>query len=52
MAQIAKSSKSVQKNEAYQKKQEVGGKKVLEYILGALLILAILFVAYSIFVVS
>jgi hypothetical protein len=47
MAQIAKSSKSTQKKEAYQKKQEEGGKKVLEYIFGALIILAILFVVYS-----
>ena len=52
MAQIAKSSKSTQKKEAYQKKQEEGGKKVLEYIFGALLILAVLFVVYSIFIVS
>ncbi len=37
MAQIAKSTKSTQ---------------VLEYIFGALIILAILFVVYSIFVVS
>ena len=33
MAQIAKSSKSTQKREAFQKKQEEGGKKVLEYTL-------------------
>ena len=52
MAQIAKSSKSTQKKEAYQKKQEEGGKKVLEYIFGASLILAVLFVVYSIFIVS
>ena len=52
MAQIAKSSKSTQKKEAYQKKQEEGGKKVLEYIFGALLILAVLFVVYSIFILS
>ena len=57
MAQIAKSTKSTQKKEAFQKeafqkKQEEGGKKVLEYIFGALIILAILFVVYSIFIVS
>ena len=52
MAQIAKSTKSTQKKEAFQKKQEEGGKKVLEYIFGVLIILAILFVVYSIFVVS
>ena len=52
MAQIAKTTKSTQKKEAYEKKQEEGAKKVLEYIFGALIILAILFVVYSIFVVS
>ena len=52
MAQIAKASKATQKKEVYQKKQEEGGKKVLEYIFGALIILAIIFVIYSIFIVS
>ena len=52
MAQIAKSTKSTQKKEAFQKKQEEGGKKVLQYIFGALIVLAILFVIYSIFIVS
>ena len=52
MAQIAKSTKSTQKKEAYQKKQEEGGKKVLEYIFGALIVLAVIFVIYSIFIVS
>ncbi|WP_028911001.1 hypothetical protein [Prevotella sp. MA2016] len=52
MAQIAKSTKSVQKKEAFQKKQEEGGKKVLEYIFGGLILLAVLFVVYSIFIVS
>jgi len=37
---------------AYQKKQEQGGKKVLEWIFGVLVVLAILFVVYSIFIVS
>jgi hypothetical protein len=52
MAQIAKASKSTQKKVAYQKKQEQGGKKVLEWIFGVLVVLAILFVVYSIFIVS
>ena len=52
MAKIAKASKSTEKKVAFQKKQEEGGKKVLEYIFGALLILAVLFVVYSIFIVS
>ncbi|MCR5469634.1 hypothetical protein SAMN05216354_0071 [Xylanibacter ruminicola] len=52
MAQIAKASKSTQKKVAYQKKQEQGGKKVLEWIFGVLVVLAVLFVVYSIFIVS
>ena len=52
MAQIAKASKSTQKKVAYQKKQEQDGKKVLEWIFGVLVVLAILFVVYSIFIVS
>ena len=52
MAQIAKASKSTQKKVAYQKKQEQGGKKVLEWFFGVLVVLAILFVVYSIFIVS
>ena len=52
MAQIAKASKGTAKKEAYQKKQEEGGKKVLEWIFGVLVILAILFVGYSIWIVS
>ena len=52
MAQIARASKSTQKKVAYQKKQEQGGKKVLEWIFGVLVVLAILFVVYSIFIVS
>ncbi|MBQ8988299.1 MAG: hypothetical protein IJ067_01235 [Prevotella sp.] len=52
MAQIAKASKSTQKRVAYEKKQEDKGKKVLEWIFGVLVVLAILFVIYSIFIVS
>ena len=52
MAPIAKASKSTAKKEAYQKKQEEGGKKVLEWIFGVLVVLAILFVIYSIWMVS
>ena len=52
MAQIAKASKSTQKKVAYQKKQEQGGKKVLEWIFGVLVVLALLFGVYSIFIVS
>ena len=52
MAQIAKASKGTQKKEAYQKKQEDNGKKVLEWIFGVLVVLAVLFVIYSIFIVS
>ena len=52
MAQTAKASKSTEKKVAYQKKQEEGGKKVLEWIFGVLVVLDILFVIYSIFVVA
>ena len=52
MAQIAKASNGTAKKEAYQKKQEEGGKIVLEWIFGVLVVLAILFVIYSIFIVS
>ena len=47
MAQIAKASKSTAKKVAYEKKQEEGGKKILEWIFGVLIVLAILFVATS-----
>ena len=52
MAQIAKASKANQKKVAYQKKQEDSGKKVLEWIFGVLVVLAIIFVIYSYFVIS
>lgn len=50
MAQIAKEKKAAVKKVAYEKKQEEGGKKVMSWIFGVLIALAILFVAYSIFV--
>ncbi len=46
MAQIAKATKSTAK------KQEEGGKKILEWIFGVLIVLAILFVVYSIWIVA
>ena len=52
MAQIAKASKSTAKKVAYEKKQEEGGKKILEWIFGVLIVLAILFVIYSIWVAA
>ncbi len=52
MSQIARPSKSTQKKVAYQKKQEDSGKKVLEWIFGVLIVLAIIFVVYSIFIVA
>ena len=48
MAQIAKASKSTAKKVAYEKKQEEGGKKILEWIFGVLIVLAVLFVIYSV----
>ena len=52
MAQIAKASKSTAKKVAYEKKQEDSGKKVLEWIFGVLIVLAVLFVIYSIWIVA
>jgi hypothetical protein len=52
MAQIARASKSTVKKVAYEKKQEEGGKKVLEWIFGVLIVLAVLFVIYSIWIVA
>jgi hypothetical protein len=52
MALIAKASKATQKKVAYQKKQEEGGKKVVNWIFAALIVLALAFVAYSVFIVS
>jgi len=52
MSQIARPSKSTRKKVAYEKKQEDNGKKVLEWIFGVLIVLAVIFVIYSIFIVS
>ena len=52
MALIAKASKATQKKVAYQKKQEQCGKKVVNWIFAALIVLALAFVAYSVFIVS
>jgi len=52
MAQIAKASKSTTKKVAYQKKVEDKGKKVVNWIFAALIALALLFVVYSVFIVS
>ncbi|MBR6843283.1 MAG: hypothetical protein IKM77_13415 [Prevotella sp.] len=52
MAQIAREKKAAVKKVAYEKKQEEGGKKVMSWIFGVLIALAVLFVAYSIFIVA
>lgn len=49
MAQIAKASKSTKKKEAYQKKQEDSGKKVMEWIFGVLVALAIILIIYYVY---
>ena len=46
------SKKSNAKREAYKKKQEQQGKNVVNWIFGVLVVLAILFVIYSIFIVA
>ena len=52
MAQIAKASKGTQKKVAYEKKVEDKGKKVVNWIFAALILLALMFVVYSVFIVS
>ena len=52
MAQIAKASKAAPKKAAFQKKQEEGGRKVVNGIFVALILLAIVFVIYSVYIVS
>ena len=52
MAQIARPSKSTQKKVAYERKVEDKGRKVVNWIFGVLVLLAIAFVAYSVFIVS
>ena len=52
MAQIAKASKAAEKKVAYQKIVEDNGKKVVNWIFGVLILLALAFVAYSVFIVS
>ena len=48
MSQIAKASKATHKKAAYQKKQEKGGKKVMEWIFGVLVLLAIVLIFFYI----
>ena len=52
MAQIAKASKSTKKKVAYQKKVKESGDKVVKWIFAVLVLLALLFVVYSVFIVS
>ena len=52
MAQIAKASKAAGKKAAYQEKVKESGNKVVKWIFGVLILLAILFVVYSVFIVS
>ena len=47
MAQIAKASKSTEKKVAYQKKQEEKGKKVVAWIFGGLIILAVIYLIWT-----
>lgn len=49
MAQIAKAKKSVVKKVAYEKKQEEGGKKVMEWIFGVLVVLAIALIVFYVY---
>ena len=49
MAQIAKASKATAKKVAYQKKQEDNGKKVMEWIFGVLVVLAIALIVFYVY---
>ena len=49
MAQIAKASKATAKKEAYQKKQEDSGKKVMEWIFGVLVVLAVSLIVFYVY---
>ncbi len=53
MAQIARATKKkVEKQANYQKKQEESGNNVVKYIFAGLILLAIAFVIYSVYIVS
>ena len=52
MAQIARERKTTKKKVEYQKKQEESGNNVVKWIFGVLVILALLFVVYSVYIVS
>ena len=52
MAQIARAKKATEKKVAYQKKQEESGNNVVKYIFAALIVLALAFVIYSVYIVS
>ncbi len=49
MAQIAKARKSTEKKVAYEKKQEDSGKKVMEWIFGVLVVLAIALIVFYVY---
>ena len=49
MAQIAKASKATAKKEAYQKKQEYSGKKVMEWVFGVLVVLAVALIVFYVY---
>ena len=49
---IAKAKKATTKHVAYEKKQEEQGAKVVKWIIGVLIALAIIYAGYSIYLVS
>ena len=49
MAQIARAKKSTEKKVAYEKKQEEGGKKVMEWIFGVLVVLAVALIVFYVY---
>lgn len=52
MSQIAKAKKATEKKVAYQEKVKQSGNKVVKWIFAVLIALALLFVVYSVYIVS
>lgn len=49
MAQIAREKKAAVKKVAYEKKQEDSGKKVMEWIFGVLVVLAVALIVFYVY---
>jgi hypothetical protein len=52
MAQIAREKKAAVKKVAYEKKQEEGGKKVMSWIFGVLIALAVCYMVWTFYLMG